>query len=262
MQSLEELRKEKDSVLRMEPYSGGNIEGKGDVVFFWKQPGDDAFLYDSGTIVFRHGFGDKRKAAIKPSFKKGFEALRAQGYRPAPYFRPGFREQYEIAHNNAKEKEKKAGEFFPVVQKLNIRDIKAAQMNYPRIPMQAPTLQQPMIYRQQPMRQQQPIMRQPMVRQIQNADEEYIKLFRTLDETNRLFTGKSRIQAPNTFKILEPAKFYNWSRGEYAGVIGREIELEIRSRKKETSKEKLEKAKKEAAKLKKMVDKKEGDDYE
>lgn len=222
----------KQRVSQEEPYSVGN-EGKGDFVFLIKEPGVDAFVYDTGVYIVRMGFGDQKGLRRQANFIKAMKILIAEGYRPAPYFKPGFRERYEDQHKRAKEKGTEAVRFFPSYEKINM---KKSRLDYDQVSLAQPSIiSQQKVYRQPNMIRQQPLM--------MDNENQYTNLFKKIDIAaleigQPQIRAQTRIKTPNTFEILTAPKYYNWTRNIYAGVIGREAALGLRRPIKKPSKDK------------------------
>jgi len=211
----------KQYISKNEPYSVGN-EGKGDFVFLMKEPGIDAFVYDTGVYFIRMGFGSRKELRQQANFIKALSRLREEGYRPYPYFRPGFRGLYERRHLEAKEKTQESITFFPSYEKITPKQIIRSRLNYD----QAPILQQPIIYRQQPVVYQ-------TKQTTEKTDADYQNLFKHIEMVGMeigqpQIRARTKIQTPDTFKILTPSEYYNWTRKLNLGVIGREMSLGLR----------------------------------
>jgi hypothetical protein len=214
----------KDVISRQEPFSVGNIGGAGDLVFMMKDYGVDAFVYDTGVYIIREGFGQKKQLRRSPTFYDAVKKLHSQGYKPFPYFRPDFREQYEKKHLEAMQKSQEAIRFFPTYDKINVKDIKSSNEFYGKPLLQQPTLQQPIIYRQAP------INRQPMIKTqpAQNLEEKYVNLFRAIDEANNevaIGRNRSPIGGRRPAFLLDSSQFSSFANTMYEHVNKRNIAL-------------------------------------
>jgi hypothetical protein len=128
----------KKRILAEAPQSGIMVKER-DKVFYLKEPGVDATLSGSGTIVFREGWGALPGVRRYGGFIRADEFLRKSGYRPYNIYAGMVYESYERQHKiAARDKERKQAVFTPVdLPKVTTKQIAAEQhsqeFSYPQI---------------------------------------------------------------------------------------------------------------------------------
>jgi hypothetical protein len=139
METVEDVIRFKQKIIREAPYSGAQIKGR-DKIFYMKpdMPGYDATLTGSGTgatVVFRNGFGERSSPTRFSGIMAADEKLRAMGYRPQNLYRSAtLVQEYEAKHEQAKVlRERKEQSFVSIeLPKLSKSDLANTVSNSPR----------------------------------------------------------------------------------------------------------------------------------
>jgi hypothetical protein len=217
--TTEEIIQLKQQIIRDTPNSGAHLNGK-DLIFFMKTPGVDAYLFNDGTVVRRDGFGTKKGLRQYGDFKKSYQTLTREGYRPYGIFAPGVQEQYEQTHKDAKEKISKSQDFFPYAEKIKFTK-KADRLGYDQISLQQPTyyarpqIKEPYV---NPLAQ----TRAPSARPTpqNNNDSDYAKLFQNITNANR-----PRQPVVITDPTMDIAQYAKWNNKMFGVVLQRRAAL-------------------------------------
>jgi len=207
--TTEEIIRLKQEIIRVTPNSGANLNGK-DVIFVMKSPGVDAYIFTKdGTVVRRDGWGVKKGLRQYGDFKKSYETLTREGYRPYGVFAPGVRERYEQQHKDAKEKIEKSQDFFPFAPKVTFGK-STDRLGYNQV-----AIAQPSFYES-------PRQMGSRVRPTtqNNNDSDYAKLFENMADINKL-TQQRVVNRP----VMDINQFAAWNNKMYGAVLRRRNQL-------------------------------------
>jgi len=199
----------KQEIIRMTPNSGANLDGK-DVIFFMKEPGVDAYLFNDGTVIIREGFGLKKGLRQWGGFKNAKSKLEEKGFRPYGIFVGTRHREYEQAHRDAKEKKTASQDFFAPVPTPRV--IK----NKDRLGYNEMALPQPALYNVPQFR---PSIRPPIEN---NQDLDYEQIFQRMANINKL-TPQVKM---STTPIMDFNQYANWSNKMYNTVQRRKKQME------------------------------------